>query len=339
MLIAFLFLAPGILSAADFPVWQKGMCYVTWSKDAFRSSKSDESLKQMKSLGTEWVSLVSTWYQDEYDSTIIMPHKSKTPSDSSIVHAIRKIHSLGMKVMLKPHIDLLDTSGGKWRGEISFNTEEEWESWFKSYTDFILHYAKIAKEEGVEFFCIGTELTNAAISQPKGWRKLIQDVRKVYSGYLTYAANWYEEYFRIEFWDLLDYAAVDPYFPLIEKAQPTLAELKESWELWARLLDEWYEKVKKPVIFAEIGYKSCVQSADQPWLSTASKVCSLTIQQDAYTALLETFWDKPWFYGVYWWYWGTSSKMGGEFHRGFTPQNKPAQEIIKKWYSKPAPHS
>jgi hypothetical protein len=69
---------------------------------------------------------------------------------------------------------------------------------------------------------------------------------------------------------------------------------------------------------------------------TSDKV-NLKLQADCYEALFKTFWDKKWFYGVYWWRWGTSVKFGGPNRRGYTPQNKPAQAIIKRWYKKSTP--
>ena len=49
------------------------------------------------------------------------------------------------------------------------------------------------------------------------------------------------------------------------------------------------------------------------------------------------FWgDKPWFAGVYWWKWyPTHGRAGGPGHGGFTPQNKPAQQVMTDWYGRP----
>ena len=71
----------------------------------------------------------------------------------------------------------------------------------------------------IELFCVGTELTNPALSHPQKWRQLIAQVRAHYSGPLTYADNWWEEYDRIAFWDALDYMGATPSF---RSAKPTL---------------------------------------------------------------------------------------------------------------------
>ncbi len=316
--------------------FQKGMNYVAWTENGYSNVNSAKAMEQMAALGINWAGLVTTWYQDQYNSTEIYPLRDKTPADESLIFAIRKLHELKFKVMLKPHVDLIE-SKGKWRGDIGFENPADWQAWFDSYSNFILHFAEIAAKENVELFCIGTELANATISQPQAWRDLIKKVKEVYKGQLTYAANWDNEFKQIAFWDTLNYAGIDPYFPLVTTVRPTVEQLKEAWGDWAKIIEEWQKNINKPVIFTEIGYKSARDAADEPWQHTAIGELDLELQVNLYKGLLESFWDKPWFYGVYWWYWGANPKMGGELNRGFTPQNKPAQEVIKEWYNKAAP--
>lgn len=315
------------------PQFQKGMTYVTWNRTAYGSAFSDISLSNLAKTGAQWVGITTTWYQDTINSTEIKPSQ-KTPTNESVIHAIQQVHKLGLKVMLKPQLDVFDWRGGFWRGDVDFSKAEDWQAWFNSYKDFIVHYAKMAQENNVELFCIGTELTIPAVWQPEHWRKVIKSVRAVYKGPITYAANWNEEYQLIKFWDELDYAGLDPYFPLSDKDRPTLEDLKEGWKKHIEEIENWQKKINKPVIFAEIGYKSSTGAAKAPWEHDVGKEIDLQLQADCFQALLETFWDKPWFYGVYWWYWGTNESMGGSTNRGFIVQNKPAQEVVAKWYKK-----
>lgn len=313
------------------PEYQKAIHYVTWSANGYNTSKSDESLEKIASLGCNWIAILTTWYQDTCYSTNIFSTKT-TPTDQGIIRAINKAHQLNMKVMLKPHLDILDASYGGWRGEIVCTKEADWDQWFRSYKKFLMHYVDIAKKHNVEMFCIGTELTYIAISKPERWRTLIKDIRKVYKGQLTYAANWNEEYLQIAFWDLLDYAGVDAYFPLSDKERPTYDELMTAWKKWVPEIEAWQARINKPVIFPEGGYHSSEYAAREPWMHDSGFNVDLDLQVDCYRALYDTFKDKKWFYGVYWWDWGTSVRMGGEANRGFTPQNKPAEKLLKQWY-------
>jgi hypothetical protein len=319
-------------SMGIYPFFQKGMSYATWNKESFGTVLSDNSLKAMADLGVNCVSIVTTWYQEDYNSVKMNPTE-RTPSDSSIRHAIRKAHEAGMSVMLKPHIDL---EGGRdcSRSDIGFQTEEKWSEWFSNYTNFIIHYARLAEKEGVELFCVGTELSFAA-TKSQIWREVvIPGVRKVFSGQLTYAANW-DEYRDVAFWDVLDYAGIDAYFPLSKKPNPTFEDIKEGWKSWLGEIEEWQKKTNKPIIFTECGYPSADHAAIKPWEEPVAGAANIMIQADCYRAVFETFWDKSWFYGVYWWNWNTYAGSGGSSNRHFTPQNKPAAECVKTWYAQP----
>ncbi|MDD5072313.1 MAG: hypothetical protein PHW51_00840 [Candidatus Omnitrophica bacterium] len=316
----------------SFPQFQKGMTYVTWDRVAYSKGFSDLSMSKLSSLGCQYIAIVTTWYQTDYNSTEIRPG-AYTPTDEGLAHAIGQAHNLGLKVMLKPHLDLV--KGGYWRGEIQFNNDADWEAWFRSYGNFISHYAALAEKENVELLCIGVELTTPATYKGELWDKyVISEVRKVFTGPITYAANWNEEYQNITFWDKLDYAGLDAYFPLSDKEKPALDDLREGWKKYIPEIEVWQKKINKPVILTEVGYKSSTGAAKTPWEHQLGREVDLQLQSDCYTAMLEAFWDKPWFYGMYWWYWGTNERMGGSTDRGFNIQNKPASDVVKLWYSK-----
>ena len=64
------------------------------------------------------------------------------------------------------------------------------------------------------------------IEREADWRDLITRIRKRYSGPIVYASNWWGEYDRIAFWDAVDYMGINAFFPLSDRADPSLAELR-----------------------------------------------------------------------------------------------------------------
>ena len=322
--------APLVFSETGLIVPQKGMCYVTWDKERFASQYSDASLQKLASLGVEYLSLCVTQYQEQYNSTKIKPTK-QTPSDKSVRHAIKRAHKLGLKIMLKPHIDLIDKYDGTyWRADIGFTNEDDWKQWFLEYKKYIIHYAKMSEKLKVELLCVGTELSFTTQKEAQ-WREIIEEVKKVYSGKIVYAANW-DNFKNIKFWDALDYVGIDAYFPLTYESEPTVEDIKKGWEKWKYEIEMWQAQVNKPIIFTEIGYASTPHAPYTPWQGGTGGNADPQIQAKCYEAFFETIWNASWLAGVYWWKWDTNVHAGGENNRQFTPQNKPAQKIIEANY-------
>ena len=241
--------------------------------------------------------------------------------------------------MLKPHVWLHHQSAERWRGTIAMNSEEDWEAWFRSYGNFILHYAALAEAEGVEIFCIGVELARTAIEREQDWRDLVAAIRKRYRGPLVYAANWWEEYDRIGFWDALDYIGVNAFFPLSDVPDPSAETLFAKADSVAGELALLHQRTGKPVLFTEVGFKSTRGTSMRPWQwpRRFEPEIDLEAQARCYEAVLRVFWNKPWFSGMYWWKWFSDLDRGGAVHPGFTPRGKPAEAVLSEWYRKPGP--
>src|SRR5579859_6735527 len=160
--------------SADFT---KGANVRPGSSEDFSSTTFQQSLTKLSQDGANFVAFVLPWYQTNTSTTDLL-HGNDTPSDTSIVNAIIKAHSLGMKVMLKPHIDPFS---GEWR--VMINPSDR-QSWFNNYGNMLVHYAQIAQQNNVEAMCLGTELYNmtspkANASNTAYWNTMIQNVKNV----------------------------------------------------------------------------------------------------------------------------------------------------------------
>lgn len=244
---------------------------------------------------------------------------------------IQLLHQNGIGVMLKPQIWIWK---GEFTGNLTMKTEEEWKILETSYKNFIITYAELAEETKVELFCIGTELAQFVQNRPEFWFKLIKEIRVIYKGKLTYAANW-DEYTKTPFWEQLDYIGVDAYFPLSEEQSPSLENLKMGWQKWKTEMYKISEAHKKPILFTEYGYRSMDFTAKKPWLVDRNdENVNLEAQVIATKAIIEEFWSQDWFAGGYVWKWFIDHKQSGGINDNrFTPQNKPAEKIIKQYYA------
>tara|TARA_R110002049_G_scaffold67299_4_gene174850 strand:+ start:891 stop:1874 length:984 start_codon:yes stop_codon:yes gene_type:complete len=245
---------------------------------------------------------------------------------------IEELRKKGIKVMIKPQIWVWK---GEFTGLIKMSTEENWKALEDSYTSFILEYTKLAQEVNAEILCIGTELELFVKHRPQYWTDLIKEIKTIYSGKLTYAANW-DEFKRTPFWDQLDYIGIDAYFPVSNQKTPTYEECIEGWKAHKPIITKLSETYNKPVLFTEYGYRSVDFSGREPWVSDiAMDVVNLDAQVNTTKALFETFWKEPWFAGGFIWKWfHKHDEVGGENNSRFTPQNKPAEDVIRQYYKK-----
>lgn len=243
---------------------------------------------------------------------------------------MRMLKSQGIRIMVKPQIWIWR---GTFTGSLTMNSEEDWEEFEAGYKDFILRYAQLAEEEEAEILCIGTELERFVMQRPQFWNDLIKEVRSVFRGKLTYAANW-DEYSRVPFWESLDYIGVDAYFPLSDAQTPEVEGLQTAWQPWKEKLKDLSNTTGKKILFTEYGYRSKDYNTIRPWEADRDSVrVNLQAQANAQEAILREFWPEEWFAGGFVWKWFIHyDEAGGAGDNRFTPQNKPAQEILRKYY-------
>lgn len=239
------------------------------------------------------------------------------------------LHKHQIKVMLKPQIWVR----GEFTGFIKMAHDEDWKLFENSYSKFILDYAKAAQEANVEIFCIGTELETFVDERPEYWQSLIVEIKKVYKGKLTYAANW-NEYDRTPFWKDLDYIGVDAYFPLCDSQTPSLENCKKGWLPYKEHLKTFSEQLQKPILFTEYGYRSVDYAAKAPWKADMDMVgVNFDGQSNAMQSLFEEVWSEDWFAGGFVWKWfHDHNNVGGKEDTQFTPQNKPVEALIRDFY-------
>ena len=282
-------------------------------------------------MGVNWITLFPTCYQENITSTQIRCRTdTSTPTDDDLTHAIQYAHGLGIRVMLKPHIDVTNDPA-HWRGQIDFGGDEGgWKAWFASYTDFITHYATLAQRTGADYFAVGTELPNTS-SRADQWRAVVKAVRAIYSGPLIYAANQGEEV-NVTWWDAVDAIGVDAYYPLTQTNQPTLAQLKAAWAPIASQLGQLSRRWGRPIVFPEIGYRSIDGTNQAPYDYQMTGSVDLQEQADCYQAVFETLTGQDWWRGVFWHNWTTIPTQGGPYDEDYTANNKPAEDVLRKFY-------
>ena len=169
-----------------------------------------------------------------------------------------------MKILVKPHLAYWRDYA--WRGDIRYETEQEWDRFFTTYTRWIAQLASFSR--GADAFVVGTELGGTTHHEGR-WRQTIEAVRGEFDGPLTYAANW-DAYQRVGFWDALDLVGIQAYFPLLDGAPedgqlPSQQVLDAGWQRVMQQVAAFSKAVERPVVFTETGYNNAPTAAHEPW--------------------------------------------------------------------------
>lgn len=286
----------------------------------------------MHRINANWVSIIPFAFSRQGQTTVQYNSGRQWwgEREEGIVACIQLAHASNLKVMLKPQLWI---GGGVYTGHFTCATDSAWKEWEKNYLNYTLHNAIIAEKNKADLFCIGTEMDAAVKERPLFWSALIDTVKKIYKGEITYAANWgcFKEF---NSWEKLDYIGIDAYFPLSSAVTPTVDELLTGWQQHFTAIKSFHELKKKPILFTEYGYRSIDKCAEEPWLSNNTGPINTQAQQNAYEALYKKFIPQPWFAGGFLWKWHVNdAKAGGLANNNFTPQNKPVEATIKKWYN------
>ncbi len=292
-------------------------------------------LNNISDMNAEWVCLVPYGFvrKGKTEVQYNLERQWWGEREQGVRESIRLAKQAGLMVMLKPQIYI----PGGWVGELTFDNEKDWQSWEVSFKAFTLFWLKIAEEEDVELFCIGTEYKLFAQEREKFWRSLIDEAYNQYCGMITYSSNW-DGFEKIPFWDALDYIGVSTYFPLSEEKTPSVDALIKKWEPIYDDFKAFSKKIKKPILFTEYGYLSVDGCAGKTW--ELEKVVKSTpineqAQANAIEAILSTFGEAEFWAGGFLWKWFPDG-MGHEGYpkRDYTVQQKIGQSTLKKHYQK-----
>ncbi len=314
-----------------------------------------DSMRKLAGTGANWVCLSFGAEMEKPNEPEIL-WADKNPSmvtDNEIRRAISLARENNLKIILKPVVNVRD---GTWRAWIKFETADgetdmqAWDKWWADFRQFLLHYAGIAEETGSEMLCLGCEMESTEKFEER-WRNLIAEIRKVYSGAITYNANHGTEH-KITWWDAVDIISLSAYYPvgtddvglalkdnlsMVPPSDSSLEAIKHRWKPIKENLRELSKKFNRPILFIELGVCSAKGFSAAPWTHHQPGMqYDGDEQRRYYQATIETFWDEPWFIGFTWWAWPSSlySLEEARTDTGFCIYGKPAEQLVREWYKK-----
>lgn len=310
--------------------WQKGISIQSRYNTDFASDSFKQSVTKAKGDGVNFIMLIVPIHQDNIYSSNVYAG-GDTPTDSAIASGISYIKSQGMSVGIAIHDDPYD---GQWRAYINAGDTG---TWFSTYGALATKYASIAQANGASEMIIGTEMSTMTRSQnTSSWVSMIKNIRSVFSGALTYSAQhqgYMGDVAQVGFWQNLDYIGISAYYSLGHTSSQSVME--SAWNDWNnREVSAVASQYGKKVIFTEIGFVSRDDAVDDPGsgynLGTGTNTA---LQATAYSALFDYWNNSSVLAGVFLWDWSSDPNAGGLGDNGYTPQNKPAEAVMKQWYT------
>ncbi|WP_112663014.1 glycoside hydrolase family 113 [Microvirga flavescens] len=337
--------------AESLPSWNDGNYMMPWTQ---------ETLNEIQKDGASQVVIVPTVYMDSLTSSVVYRDNTdpgghstdewhRTESDASIRVALQQIKARGMEAIFKLHVNI---QSGEWNAWINPANVDQW---FDTYKQAAVHYAQLAQEAGVTAFAIGNEIESMTGPQYRDkWIEVIDAVRAVYTGKLTYAATWTEA-FHVSFWDHLDYVGANPYISFTNSYNPTLQQMVDGWTkpstvqnvrdvvgdkpVIEALRDLAIEK-GKPLIFTETGFRSMDGNNREPWSTEPNGTIDPLEQANMFKAFFKILTDykAPWIGGYWLWNYDAGQlPLDPSPDNGYYTHGKVADSVIETYLKNPVP--
>ena len=334
----------------------RGFDYVAFFNGAYEDNNSLSDLAQTGANSIE----ATLDYGIDVNTSQVVADPNYTDSLAALGSTIAQAKQLGLSAMVRPLIDFLDSSEigsysvGEWRQDYQPTNVA---AFFASYQQMIVAEAQVAQTNGAQMISIGAELDQLAGPQYLSyWTSIIDAVRAVFSGKLTYSASW-QTAANVSFWNELDYEGVDCYVPLSTAANPTLQDLIDGWTQPATSSGnpnaytvignqspiQYFENLSaqsgKPLVFTELGYANDSGAAAEPFAEGSSP--NPALQAELYQAFFDA-WQQSGnssLVGTYFWEWDPNSANGGPTIDSFSPQNNPAQQAAASGFAAAIPPS
>jgi len=291
-------------------------------------------LPEIAGLGADTVLFVVHGWQEHAGSMDLHLDPRKTADARALGRLCDRAGESGLRVILMPIVLLSEPRNNEWRGKI-VPPNHEWDAWFKRYTSFIVHFARIAERHKVSMLMVGSELIKTEAYTDR-WRAVIEAVRQEYRGKLGYSANWdHYQTSKIAFWPQLDYVGMTTYYELAEGPNPSIEEIDRNWARIKREILAFQQQVNKPIIFTEVGWCSQEGAAHEGWNYYANQKATEAGHREQallYESFIKTWADEPAIGGIIWWEWDDTA--GGKDDFNYTPRGKPAERLLRRLFAR-----
>ena len=293
-------------------------------------------LDRIKATGATCVSIQAIYRMETGTSSEIGRHPTSSPTEAALRRTFRQARERQLRTMFFPTINLRDEAENEkwWRGNIE---PSDWDLWWRNYTAFNVHLARIAQEERVEWYSLGTEMASTQ-RFPDRWRALAREVRRAYRGKLTYSVN-FDSHDSFTFGDCLDVIGMNTYDPIAKHdAAPSPEQVRDAWWWIVNKARTLQARFQRPVMITEVGYPSRAGAHAGPWDFRADRPVDLGLQDLLLSGAFGVL--RNWSDGeaVFYYLYGENlnvKPVGGPGDRTYAVWDKPAEATLRAYFALP----
>ncbi len=292
------------------------------------SDQIGATLTEIRSTGANWIA-IHPYAGIQEDGGIRFRDSGSTPQ--FLRRPVEEAHTQGLKVLLKPHLAYWRSSF-KWRGDIRFEGPESWKRFFEDYSRWIQYLIEAVPD--ADGLILATEL-DATLDHEREWRRILREVRAIYHGPVSYAANW-TDYQRVPFWDDLDAVGIQAYFPVADADNISEKAIRANWGGLMTRLRNFSEEVRRPIIFTELGYNRSYEAPVRPWDHRTDDEGASAIQQASLRLALEAVRKEASVLGSFLWKWFPQPRTVGRDFQLASPGMK--NVVQESWLERIEPN-
>lgn len=321
----------------------------------------EESLSNISKLAeikTSTIAFTPQWFFTTSNSPVLTQKFGATPLFNDLIGMLDKTKSMGFSLSLFPQIGPVDEITQFW--QTTTHVDSWWETWFDSYANFVLNYAKAAELSGARQLIIGGKFLlptfkggtypNGAFSDvpsnsDEKWQNLISEVRKTYQGELLWATNVHQARdplpeFIYEFDGI--YLLVDS--PLVYSETDDFDSINWGFiNVIDSLIYEVYRSTDLPITLG-LGYPSvdggalgcnllengCINDGIFSETEVSNLAPDVQEQSLIYNAIFPVLTSREWITGVAVRGYNPTHQLD---ERSSSIAGKPALQVIEYWYS------
>lgn len=319
--------------------WHQGMpqlgINVYWtgnSKDSDEviRAKSQRIIDYAIGLGANSITLTFPFYTSGITADSVYTDNPTTPSPAHVGIFLSVAAESHMRATVRPILNensLIAENPNSWRGAIQ---PGETSTWFSSYRQLLLPYARVAQSEHAATFVIGTEL-NSLEGDPN-WPSLVNAISGVYHGQLMYDENF--DSFASHDTNLpVTTFGVDAYprFQLSDSA--SVGQLTQAWKDW---LSSHSSTVLHETVLSEVGIAAVPGAYSDPggWVNTGNAPVVTQVQANWYSGVCRAFTDDK-LAGIYWWevsFDANPASPANFLNDRLTFLDRPAQQVVSSCF-------